>query len=191
MTPTREKVEEALKYFEELPSYSFKRQLDDRESIRNQAILFALAQSVIDGSLVEPASEEEIAKIISHNWSAGFWGIAHALSGNVGKKIGLSREELMGALARGYCTKRNEDKITDPNLIEDMATEVEKIFSAHSASPKVCPEPKKEVWLCGMCEGSGIVADEDGKDGQGKCPKCSGTGSIPKEAQKGMGKEDK
>jgi len=28
------------------------------------------------------------------------------------------------ALARGYCTKRNEHKVLDPNLILDMAEEV-------------------------------------------------------------------
>ncbi len=28
------------------------------------------------------------------------------------------------ALARGYCTKRNEHKILDPNLILDMAKEI-------------------------------------------------------------------
>jgi len=32
--------------------------------------------------------------------------------------------EIQGALARGYCTKRNENKVLDPDLIEDMATEV-------------------------------------------------------------------
>ncbi len=33
-------------------------------------------------------------------------------------------KELRQALARGYCTKRNEEKIVDPDLIEDMITEI-------------------------------------------------------------------
>ena len=33
------------------------------------------------------------------------------------------REKLIQALARGYCTKRNEKKILDPDLIEDMVIE--------------------------------------------------------------------
>ncbi len=36
---------------------------------------------------------------------------------------------LRQALARGYCTKRNEHKTLDPNLIEDMAVEVEKALT--------------------------------------------------------------
>ncbi len=31
------------------------------------------------------------------------------------------------ALARGYCTERNGKKVLDPDLIEDMAVEVEKL----------------------------------------------------------------
>lgn len=34
------------------------------------------------------------------------------------------------ALARGYCTKRNERKYLDANLIEDMAIEIEKYHKA-------------------------------------------------------------
>ena len=34
-------------------------------------------------------------------------------------------KEIRQAMARGYCTKRNEKKILDPDLIEDMAIEVE------------------------------------------------------------------
>jgi len=40
------------------------------------------------------------------------------------QRIAGKGEELMGALARGYCTKRNEKKILDPDLIEDMVKEV-------------------------------------------------------------------
>lgn len=38
--------------------------------------------------------------------------------------IYLDEEELMGSLARGYCTKRNEKKIVDPDLIEDMVEDI-------------------------------------------------------------------
>ena len=39
----------------------------------------------------------------------------------------MNNEELLGALARGYCTERNKHKILDPDLIKDMAVEVEKL----------------------------------------------------------------
>ena len=32
----------------------------------------------------------------------------------------LTREEIMGVLARGYCTKRNRYKVSDPDLIADQ-----------------------------------------------------------------------
>ena len=44
------------------------------------------------------------------------------------------KAEVSGALARGYCTKRNSKKVLDPDLIEDMATEVIALF----------PEPSVE-----------------------------------------------
>jgi len=34
------------------------------------------------------------------------------------------KSEILGALARGYCTERNKKKVVDPDLIEDMAREV-------------------------------------------------------------------
>ena len=37
------------------------------------------------------------------------------------------KTEIREALARGYCTERNGKKILDPDLIEDMAVEIEKI----------------------------------------------------------------
>jgi hypothetical protein len=37
------------------------------------------------------------------------------------------REEIMQALARGYCTKRNEKKELDAELIEDMTDKVMQI----------------------------------------------------------------
>ncbi len=53
---------------------------------------------------------------------------------------------------------------------------------AHSALPKVSPESKKEMRFGDICKYCGREASLH------SCPKCSGTGSIPKEAQKGMGK---
>lgn len=38
--------------------------------------------------------------------------------------------DITGAMARGYCTKRNSHKILDPDLIEDMASEVRKSILA-------------------------------------------------------------
>ncbi len=39
------------------------------------------------------------------------------------------KELIRQALARGYCSKRNEHKVLDPDLIEDMAVEVEKVLT--------------------------------------------------------------
>jgi len=36
-------------------------------------------------------------------------------------------KKIRGALARGYCTKRNENKVLDVDLIEDMVLEIEKL----------------------------------------------------------------
>jgi len=45
------------------------------------------------------------------------------------------RAEVRGALARGYCTKENENKILDPELIEAMALEVDTIITqTHQAT---------------------------------------------------------
>ena len=48
----------------------------------------------------------------------------------LGVRMKMSKEKtiewLNQALARGYCTKRNEHKILDPNLILDMAEEIYK-----------------------------------------------------------------
>ena len=43
-------------------------------------------------------------------------------------------KKIRGALARGYCTKRNENKVLDVDLIEDMVLEIEKLSR---------PEPKQ------------------------------------------------
>jgi hypothetical protein len=39
----------------------------------------------------------------------------------------MNNQELLGALVRGYCTKRNSQKVLDSDLIQDMAREVEKL----------------------------------------------------------------
>jgi len=39
----------------------------------------------------------------------------------------MNKVELVQALARGYCTKRNEHKELDVDLINDMAKEVMKL----------------------------------------------------------------
>ncbi len=39
----------------------------------------------------------------------------------------MNREEIVGALARGYCSPKNEKKVLDIDLIEGMADEVMKI----------------------------------------------------------------
>lgn len=39
-----------------------------------------------------------------------------------------TREEIAGALARGYCSKENKNKVLDSELIEAMALEVEKVL---------------------------------------------------------------
>ena len=42
-------------------------------------------------------------------------------------------EDIRGALARAYCTKRNENKVLDPDLIEDMAVEVDAFLTQREA----------------------------------------------------------
>ena len=42
----------------------------------------------------------------------------------------VSREEILGALARGYCSNDNKDKVMDADLINDMADEVIKVIAA-------------------------------------------------------------
>ena len=39
-------------------------------------------------------------------------------------------EEVIGALARGYCSPENEKKVLDPDLIEAMTSEVIKALPA-------------------------------------------------------------
>lgn len=41
------------------------------------------------------------------------------------------REETLQALARGYCTKKNEKKVLDPDLINAMADQILPLISSH------------------------------------------------------------
>jgi len=36
----------------------------------------------------------------------------------------VNEEEIQGALARGYCSKENEQKVVDPTLIQAMTKEI-------------------------------------------------------------------
>ena len=36
----------------------------------------------------------------------------------------MLKEKIVGALARGYCSEKNKDKILDPDLIEAMSDEM-------------------------------------------------------------------
>ncbi len=38
-----------------------------------------------------------------------------------------TKAQILGALARGYCSKKNENKVVDPVLIEAMAVEILKL----------------------------------------------------------------
>jgi hypothetical protein len=47
-----------------------------------------------------------------------------------GQKVGavMILSDLLGALARGYCSEKNSSKTVDPDLIEAMAEEVQKRY---------------------------------------------------------------
>jgi hypothetical protein len=47
-------------------------------------------------------------------------------------KINDFEQELLGALARGYCHDKNADKVLDADLILAMAEEVLKILNTRS-----------------------------------------------------------
>ena len=46
------------------------------------------------------------------------------LQDEIKRLLPFTRDEIAGALARGYCSKRNEHKVLDPDLIEDMVCEL-------------------------------------------------------------------
>jgi mannose-6-phosphate isomerase-like protein (cupin superfamily) len=61
--------------------------------------------------------------------------------------------EIAGAIARGYCSEKNSHKVLDPDLVEAMAVEVEKLLSNKepnclTGEKKVVLKPwGKEIWL--------------------------------------------
>ena len=69
--------------------------------------------------------------------------IADALlnAGQIPKEKALSKEEISGALARGYCTDRNSKKVLDSTLIEDMISELTKA----GQTPKTKVLTKEEI----------------------------------------------
>jgi len=48
----------------------------------------------------------------------------------------IQEKEIREALARGYCSKQNEHKVLDADLIEDMVIEVEKLIN-HIGAEKI------------------------------------------------------
>jgi len=46
--------------------------------------------------------------------------------------MNIKREEIVGALARGYCHKETSGKILDSTLIEAMADEIESLLVRES-----------------------------------------------------------
>ena len=84
------------------------------------------------------------------------------------------KEELRGALARGYCSKRNKHKVLDPDLIEDMVTEV---YASQQAEQETLSEEEIETILTYY----GIAGrPEIAKALVGKIP-CNGSGRIEDE----------
>ena len=66
--------------------------------------------------------------------------------------------EIRQALARGYCSERNKHKILDLNLIEDMATEVEKLFQdAEMPQPITIQEKRIAEPLCEISFNKGRI----------------------------------
>ena len=53
------------------------------------------------------------------------------------------------ALARAYCTERNKHKVIDPDLIEDMLTELRKIplTQEPKEKPKIEPIDAEKIWM--------------------------------------------
>ena len=55
------------------------------------------------------------------------------------------KESIRGALARGYCTKRNGKKVLDSDLIEDMAKEIEDLLAGDDTAKQ--EENKDDVCM--------------------------------------------
>ena len=54
----------------------------------------------------------------------------------------LTRDEIMGVLARGYCTKRNRYKVSDPDLIADQVDALLKAGSIEVGVEEIYEELK-------------------------------------------------
>ena len=54
----------------------------------------------------------------------------------------LTRDEIMGVLARGYCTKRNRYKVSDPDLIADQVDALLKAGSTEVGVEEIYEELK-------------------------------------------------
>ena len=67
------------------------------------------------------------------------------------------KEVVRGALARGYCTERNSHKVLDPDLIEDMAVEVDKLAISAIEENERLREVCREV----IKADEGILSDEE------------------------------
>lgn len=96
-------------------------------------------------------------------WYAYQSNIAMAISDNMGRYFPLrtckdvilsSREDLLGALARGYCSVTNSGKTVDPVLMEAMANE---LLSLNKNCKDASPDPLNKDYLptkhefCNIC----------------------------------------
>jgi hypothetical protein len=96
-------------------------------------------------------------------WFAYQSSIAMAISDNMSRYMPLrtnkdvilsSREDLLGALARGYCSFTNSGKTVDPVLMEAMANE---LLSLNKNCADASPDPLNKDYLptkhefCNIC----------------------------------------
>ena len=55
----------------------------------------------------------------------------------------MAKEEILGALARGYCTERNARKVLDAALLEDMEQELSRVFGRrHTMNQEITEDNK-------------------------------------------------
>jgi hypothetical protein len=138
-----------------------KKEIKRYDELYQKAIDNYLDKTDFDACFCLPPKEaEELDKLMrkANGGGKNGGGLAKALVGKVAKKE-MSREELLGALVRGYCSTRNSEKNTDYELIEDMASEIEKL----GLPAKVCP----------VCKGRALVATNPIVS---LCKACGGTG---------------
>jgi hypothetical protein len=76
----------------------------------------------------------------------------------------MIKSDLLGALARGYCSDKNSGKIVDPDLIEAMAEEVQNLFPIIIRDQKIRMKLAKEHIENVCCNPEGYVCT-DGSDG--------------------------